>query len=56
MKDETKKLIIDPSARDWEEDFDLENGGYGNTCCVCHAQFNGHKRRVVCKECANRNK
>jgi len=43
---------INPTDRDWPEDFSHENGKYSNTCCECKKSFNGHKRRVVCKECA----
>lgn len=51
-----------PSARaragmmgeqDWTEDFPYENGKYSCTCAVCGAHFIGHKRRVVCRQCAN---
>jgi hypothetical protein len=41
------------SAKDWKGDFDHENGCYQCRCCECGAMFYGHKRRVVCLECAN---
>jgi hypothetical protein len=41
------------SERDWVEDFSYENGNYENRCCRCMSLFIGHKRRVVCKICAD---
>jgi hypothetical protein len=41
-----------PSNRDWPEDFELNNGNYFCRCCLCSEQFTGHKRRVICKLCA----
>ena len=38
----------------WPEDFNDENGNYLNKCCHCGNLFQGYKRRVVCKECANK--
>ena len=38
--------------RDWPEDFSHENGNYFCRCCICKAEFRGHKRRVVCKCCS----
>jgi hypothetical protein len=40
------------SDKDWPEDFNHENGRYQCRCVVCGGMFYGHKRRVVCKECA----
>lgn len=40
--------------KNWEEDFPHENGNYYNMCRDCGEQFLGHKRRQVCKECANK--
>ena len=40
-------------TRNWIEDFHHENGQYQCVCCVCKNVFIGHKRRVVCKECAD---
>lgn len=40
------------TAGDWLEDFGRENGNYMCKCCICGALFGGHKRRVVCKVCA----
>lgn len=39
--------------RDWREDSSHENGNYNCTCCLCKETFIGHKRRVVCKVCAD---
>lgn len=38
---------------DWTEDFPHENGGYSNRCTKCRERFVGHKRRVICRVCAN---
>lgn len=40
-------------SRNWTEDFELENGQYMDGCIECKTEFIGHKRRVVCKTCAN---
>ncbi len=37
---------------DWPEDSHLENGNYWCKCVTCEADFIGHKRRVVCRECS----
>lgn len=37
--------------RNWEEDFDKENGQYLNNCITCKQLFIGYKRRIVCKAC-----
>lgn len=39
-------------TRDWSEDAGHENGNYQNRCLLCDQIFTGHKRRVICKECA----
>ena len=39
---------------DWPEDYTGENGTYSCMCAECKTQFFGHKRRVVCKVCAER--
>lgn len=39
--------------RDWEEDFELENGVYESQCCRCQNMFTGHKRRVICRRCVH---
>lgn len=44
------------SDRDWTEDFAHENGNYQCACIHCGQFFFGHKRRVACKECAERTK
>lgn len=40
------------NSRDWPEDAKHENGRYFCRCCICNEVFIGHKRRVVCRECA----
>lgn len=40
---------------DWAEDFlsfKFENGYYQNVCMDCKHTFMGHKRRTICKICA----
>jgi hypothetical protein len=39
---------------DWPEDRGHENGNYSNLCVDCGNFFIGHKRRVVCRICAER--
>ena len=39
-------------ARDWHLDAKLPNGNYMNRCVSCGETFIGHKRRVICRECA----
>jgi|SRR6185503_64749 len=41
---------------DWLEDGLHENGNYMPSCVNCNRTFIGHKRRVVCKECATTTK
>ena len=50
----TLNIKLENDKRDWKEDFKYENGYYLNTCCRCGHTFIGHKRRVVCKSCANK--
>ena len=40
----------------WQEDYSHENGQYFNTCVYCPRHFLGHKRRVVCRICAQPDK
>jgi hypothetical protein len=40
------------SGRNWTEDFSHENGQYICGCVGCGREFQGHKRRAVCKICA----
>jgi len=40
------------SDRNWTADFEGENGNYSNRCRECKNEFIGHKRRVVCRVCA----
>jgi len=44
------------SELSWEEDFSHENGNYICICMECNLKFVGHKRRVVCKKCASKEK
>ena len=41
--------------RDWEADKEHENGNYQCRCIHCSQWFIGHKRRVLCKHCADSN-
>ena len=41
------------SPKNWTEDYKHENGNYTCRCCRCKEYFFGHKRRVLCVECAN---
>ena len=40
-------------GRDWEGDFQMENGNYECLCIACKRPFIGHKRRLLCFECYN---
>lgn len=42
------------NERDWEEDFEHENGDYECRCVTCKLMFYGHKRRVVCRACSTK--
>jgi hypothetical protein len=42
------------SSPDWIEDNTHENGNYLCQCVHCKRVFVGHKRRVVCKVCDER--
>lgn len=39
-------------ARNWLEDMQHENGNYRVPCIKCKSWFTGHKRRYICKTCA----
>lgn len=39
------------TARDWPEDFGLENGNYSCRCLCCRELFTGHKHRMQCRKC-----
>lgn len=45
-------MPIDPA--DWPEDFVHENGTCLGVCAKCNETFTGHKRRVLCKLCAQK--
>ena len=40
--------------RSWKEDFGHEDGNYRCICGECKQQFHGHKRRHLCRSCANK--
>ena len=40
---------MEKDGRNWEEDYNHENGDYVNKCVYCDKMFRGHKRRVVCQ-------
>lgn len=44
---------LEREARPWPADFSHENGNYECICAVCKLTFVGHKRRVICRKCAN---
>lgn len=46
-------LAASTSSKDWPEDAAEENGNYLCVCVSCDHVFRGHKRRVICKECAS---
>ena len=48
---EVDKIFGDGSG-DWLEDAQYPNGNYTCKCSICGQTFIGHKRRVVCKVCA----
>ena len=49
------KLLKDSThdERSYPEDAEHENGNYYCTCINCGRQFNGYKRRAICKVCAD---
>lgn len=58
-KDELKPVDfaeLSQSERSFQSDFSTENGNYLNNCCICHQDFIGYKRRVVCKVCGGEDK
>lgn len=44
--------LLGSLGKNWAEDAGHENGNYTNKCNLCDSMFLGHKRRVICKECA----
>lgn len=44
--------LFNTNPGDWPEDFNLDNGEYFCKCSICESHFVGHKRRVICKQCA----
>jgi hypothetical protein len=55
-KHELKKVeeIFGTFERNWNDDYSFENGQYCNKCMTCGLSFVGHKRRVVCVQCAEK--
>jgi hypothetical protein len=52
-----RALAAEQPKRDWPEDAaDEDSGSYQCRCFFCGATFTGHKRRVVCKACAEQPK
>lgn len=45
--------LMPDEAWNWTIDSAHENGNYMRTCMFCHRSFMGHKRRVVCRVCAD---
>lgn len=43
-----------PNSHDYPEDWPHENGNYMCECCLCHEFFMGHKRRIICRECRDK--
>ena len=41
------------NPRNYTEDYPHENGNYSIVCLECGEYFLGHKRRYLCKLCAN---
>lgn len=50
VKDEKDRTVL-ADDRNWEVDFNHENGKYCSICVACKKPFLGHKRRVVCHKC-----
>lgn len=51
-KSATPPLVSKKSDGDYPEDFPHENGDYFRVCTDCGNHFTGHKRRLICKVCA----
>lgn len=47
-------LWVSPASgpHDWPKDYRQANGNYLNRCSGCGVLFRGHKRRIVCRKCA----
>jgi uncharacterized OB-fold protein len=50
--DLNNKVYVPENPGDYPEDFEMENGLYMNQCRECGNMFCGHKRRGICKVCA----
>lgn len=51
--DPNKWYIMPDEPQNWVSDRDHENGNYQHTCIFCKRAFMGHKRRCVCRICAD---
>ena len=49
----TWRMPKQSEPQNWPEDFSHENGNYNCECVRCGGIFIGHKRRVLCKTCAD---
>lgn len=49
------KLIENKHLGNWTEDYSHENGNYLCKCFQCNENFVGHKRRIICKKCFDKN-
>lgn len=52
QRDNLKKLA---EPFDWPKDFNHENGMYNCECMECGIEFTGHKRRIQCRSCFDKN-
>ena len=55
MRKDIRELFAKYPGRDYIEDYRFENGNYECLCFECKKPFIGHKRRIICKECSDRN-
>ena len=37
--------------KNWQIDYDRENGNYQHHCLKCKSSFMGHKHRLICRKC-----
>lgn len=54
MEHKFKNVPLPNFPGNWPEDYEHENGKYQNRCSDCGNLFFGHKRRPLCKICANK--
>lgn len=43
--------VYKDKERNWETDYQFENGNYMTQCIICKHYFFGHKYRVRCRKC-----